>query len=109
MWDWVGLVDPDFMLSVVTCEQYGGWSDSGFCDKKYDTMYSKQQLTPNQTKRRAIVWQMQAYLQKTKPYLWLANLDNVSAYGSNWTGIVTSPQGPFNSISKVSLTSIQQK
>ena len=33
----------------------------------------------------------------------------MSAYGSNWTGIVTSPQGPFNSISKVSLTSIQQK
>jgi peptide/nickel transport system substrate-binding protein len=109
MWDWVGLVDPDFMLSVVTCEQYGGWSDSGYCDKKYDALYSKQQLTPDQTKRRAIVWQMQAYLQKTKPYLWLANLDNVSAYSSNWTGIVTGPQGPFNSISKVSLTSIHQK
>jgi len=109
MWDWVGLVDPDFMLSVVTCDQYGGWSDSGMCDPKYDALYSKQQLTPNQTKRRAIVWQMQKYLQQKKPYLWLANLDNVSAYGSNWTGIVTSPQGPFNSISKVSLTSIQQK
>jgi peptide/nickel transport system substrate-binding protein len=109
MWDWVGLVDPDFMLSVVTCDQYGGWSDSGMCDPKYDALYSKQQLTPNQTKRRAIVWQMQKYLQQRKPYLWLANLDNVSAYDSNWTGIVTSPQGPFNSISKVSLTSIQQK
>ena len=57
----------------------------------------------------AIVWQMQKYLQQRKPYLWLANLDNVSAYSPNWTGIVTSPQGPFNSISKVSLTSIQQK
>ena len=85
------------------------WSDSGMCDKHYDALYSKQQLTPNQTKRRAIVWQMQKYLQQKKPYLWLANLDNVSAYGSNWTGIVTSPQGPFNSINKVSLTSIQQK
>ena len=52
---------------------------------------------------------MQAYLQKTKPYLWLANLDNVSAYGPNWDGIVASPQGPFNSLSKVSLTSIHQK
>jgi peptide/nickel transport system substrate-binding protein len=109
MWDWVGLIDPDFMLSVVTCDQYGGWSDSGMCDPKYDAMYAKQQVTPDQGKRRAIVWQMQKYLQQKKPYLWLANLDNVSAYGSNWTGIVTSPQGPFNSISKVSLTSIQQK
>ena len=34
-------VDPDFMLSVVTCEQYGGWSDSGYCDKNYDAMYSQ--------------------------------------------------------------------
>jgi peptide/nickel transport system substrate-binding protein len=109
MWDWVGLIDPDFMLSVVTCDQYGGWSDTGMCDPKYDAMYAKQQVTPDQAKRRAIVWQMQKYLQQKKPYLWLANLDNVSAYGSNWTGIVTSPQGPFNSISKVSLTSIQQK
>ena len=33
MWDWAALIDPDFMLSVVTCAQYGGWSDTGFCDK----------------------------------------------------------------------------
>jgi peptide/nickel transport system substrate-binding protein len=109
MWDWVSLVDPDFMLSVVTCDQYGGWSDSGMCDKKYDALYSKQQLTPNQTKRRAIVWQMQKYLQQQKPYLWLANLDSVSAFASNWAGIVTSPQGPFNSLNKISLTSVHQK
>ena len=109
MWDWVALIDPDFMLSVVTCDQYNGWSDSGMCDKKYDAMYSQQQLTPNQTKRRAIVWKMQKYLQQQKPYLWLANLDNISAYASNWTGIVTGPQGPFNSLSKISLTSVHQK
>ena len=34
MWDWTALIDPDFMLSVVTCAQYGGWSDSGYCNKK---------------------------------------------------------------------------
>ena len=73
MWDWTALVDPDFMLSVVTCGQYGGWSDSGFCDKRYDAMYSQQQLTPNQAKRRAVVWRMQAYLAQQRPYLWLAN------------------------------------
>jgi peptide/nickel transport system substrate-binding protein len=109
MWDWVALVDPDFMLSVVTCDQYNGWSDSGMCDKHYDALYSKQQLTPNQTKRRAVVWQMQRYLQQQKPYLWLANLDNVSAFAANWAGIVTSPQGPFNSLSKISLTSVHPK
>jgi peptide/nickel transport system substrate-binding protein len=109
MWNWVALIDPDFMLSVVTCDQYNGWSDTGFCDKTYDKLYSKQQLTPNQAKRRAIVWQMQKYLQAKKPYLWLVAQDNVSALAPNWTGLVSSPQGPFNSISKLSLTSVHQR
>jgi peptide/nickel transport system substrate-binding protein len=109
MWDWVALIDPDFMLSVVTCDQYNGWSDSGYCDKRYDALYSKQQLTPNQVKRRSVVWQMQKYLQQTKPYLWIVAKDNVSATAPSWAGIVPSPQGPFNSLSKTSLTSIHQK
>ena len=52
------------MLSVVTCAQYNGWSDSGFCNKEYDKMYSQQQLTPDQGKRREIVWKMQKYLSQ---------------------------------------------
>ncbi len=106
LWDWVGLIDPDFMLSVVTCEQWSGWNDSGFCDKTYDAMYSKQQLTPDQAKRKAVVWQMQEYLAEKKPYLWLAGLDHVSAVSKKWTGLVDSPQGPFNSLSKLSLASV---
>src|SRR2546430_1749489 len=109
LWDWVALIDPDFMLSVVTCAQYGGWSDSAFCDKKYDHMYSQQQLTPDQGKRRAIVWQMQKYLYDRRPYIWLAAQDSVDALSSKWTGLVPSPQGPFNSLSKASLTSVHQK
>ena len=106
LWDWVGLIDPDFMLSVVTCDQWSGWNDSGYCDKRYDATYSKQQLTPDQTKRKDIVWQMQAYLARQKPYLWLAALDHVSAVSKDWTDLVESPQGPFNSLSKLSLTSV---
>jgi peptide/nickel transport system substrate-binding protein len=108
MWDWTALMDPDFMLSVVTCAQYGGWSDSGYCDKHYDAMYTQQQLTPDQSKRRAIVWKMQEYLAKQRPYLWLATLASVDAVAKNWVGLVDSPQGPFNSLSKLSLTSVHQ-
>jgi len=108
LWDWVALIDPDFMLSVVTCDQYEGWNDSGFCDKSYDAMYSKQQLTPDQAKRRDLVWKMQRYLQTKKPYLWMATLDHISATSKDWTGLVDSPQGPFNSLSKISLSSVQQ-
>jgi peptide/nickel transport system substrate-binding protein len=109
MWDWVGLIDPDFMLSVVTCAQYGGWSDSGFCDKRYDRMYSQQQLTPNQAQRKAVVWKMQKYLYDRRPYIWLAAQDAVWAVSKSWAGLVASPQGPFNSINKLSLTRVHQK
>ena len=109
MWDWTALIDPDFMLSVVTCAQYGGWSDTGYCDKKYDKMYSQQQLTPNQTKRRQIVWKMQKYLYTQRPYLWLANDDSVSATSKNWAGFKNTPQGPFNELNIQSLTQVHQK
>ena len=109
LWDWVGLIDPDFMLSVVTCAQYGGWSDSGFCDKGYDAMYSQQQLTPNQAKRKALVWKMQRYLQAKRPYIWLAAQDAVWAVSKNWGGLVASPQGPFNSINKLSMSRVHQQ
>ena len=79
MWDWTALIDPDFMLSVVTCAQYGGWSDSGYCNKKYDKMYSQQQVRRPRRSAAQIVWKMQAYLYKQRPYLWLANDDSVSA------------------------------
>ncbi|HEY5694471.1 MAG TPA: peptide ABC transporter substrate-binding protein [Gaiellaceae bacterium] len=109
MWDWTALIDPDFMLSVVTCAQWGGWSDSGYCNKHYDNMYSQQQLTPNQTKRRQIVWQMQAFLYTQRPYLWLANDDSVSAVSKNWVGFKNTPQGPFNELNIQSLTQVHQK
>jgi len=109
MWDWTALIDPDFMLSVVTCAQYGGWSDTGFCNKHYDKMYSQQQLTPNQTKRRQIVWQMQSYLYKQRPYLWLANDDSVSAVSKKWAGFKNTAQGPFNELNVSTMTQVHLK
>jgi peptide/nickel transport system substrate-binding protein len=109
MWDWTALIDPDFMLSVVTCGQWGGWSDSGFCSKSYDKMYSQQQLAPTAAKRRQIVWQMQAYLYNQRPYLWLANDDSVSAVSKNWVGFQNTAQGPFNELNIEALTQVHQK
>jgi peptide/nickel transport system substrate-binding protein len=109
MWDWTALIDPDFMLSVVTCAQWGGWSDSAFCDKHYDKMYSQQQLAPTPAARRQIVWQMQAYLYKHRPYLWLANDDQVSAVSKNWAGFTNTAQGPFNELNISVLTHVHQK
>jgi peptide/nickel transport system substrate-binding protein len=109
MWDWTALIEPDFMLSVVTCDQYGGWSDSGFCNKKYDKWYSQQLVARSNAKRRQLVWKMQAYLYKQRPYLWLANDDSVDAVAKNWVGFKNTAQGPFNEINIQSLTQVHQK
>ena len=108
MWDWVPLIDPDFMLSVVTCAQYGGWSDSGYCNKAYDAMYASQGTTLDQAKRREIVWNMQKKLFDERPYIMLNYESWISARANKWDGFVSSPQGPFNSLSKESLTKVHQ-
>jgi peptide/nickel transport system substrate-binding protein len=108
IWDWVALADPDFMLSVVTCAQFGNWSDSGYCNKKYDALYSKQQLTTNQKARQKIVWQMQKILYDARPYIWLYQLDQVDATSPKWTGLVDSFMGPFNQFNRLSMTEVHQ-
>jgi peptide/nickel transport system substrate-binding protein len=90
MWNWVGYIDPDFVLSVVTCDQYGGWSDTGYCDKEYDRMYKRQGTLVDQAERRELLWQMQEKLYNDRPYIQLVQLDAITAYRSNWEGFTKS-------------------
>jgi peptide/nickel transport system substrate-binding protein len=108
MWDWVPLIDPDFMLSVMTCAQFAGWNDSGYCDKSYDAMYSQQGVTLDQAARKQIVWKMQEKLYRERPYIMLNTESWISAHSKRWAGFLQSPQGPFNSLSKESLTKVHQ-
>jgi peptide/nickel transport system substrate-binding protein len=85
MWDWVGYIDPDFMLSVVGCDQYGGWSDTGYCNPAYDKLYAQQGLATDPAKRKQIVWKMQQILYRDKPYIQIAQLQLIFAYRKNWT------------------------
>jgi peptide/nickel transport system substrate-binding protein len=87
MWDWVGYVDPDFMLSVVGCDQYGGWSDTAYCNPAYDKLYQQQGVTTDPAKRKQIIWKMQAILYHDKPYIQIAQLQLVYGFRKGWTGI----------------------
>ena len=51
MWDWVGLFDPDFVLSVLLCSQLGNFSDTGYCNPEYDKLYDQQTLEIGPEKR----------------------------------------------------------
>ena len=86
MWSWVGYLDPDFVLSVVTCDQWGGWSDTGYCNPAYDELYQEQGVTVDQEARKQIVWEMQDIMQADRPYIQLVVVDYITAWQRNWDG-----------------------
>ena len=87
IWDWVGYIDPDFMLSVVLCDQWGGWSDTAYCNPDYDKLYNEQGVTLDIEERKEIIWEMQEILDRDLPYLWVAQTKNISAYSKSWGGL----------------------
>jgi peptide/nickel transport system substrate-binding protein len=85
MWDWVGYVDPDFQLSVVTKGQWCSWSDTGWDNPAYDRLYVKQGETVSPAKRKALVWKMQKIIYKNWIYTQLVNEQLIDAHSSKWT------------------------
>lgn len=87
MWDWVGYVDPDFMLSVVTKEQWCSWSDTGWDNPDYDAMYEEQGATIDPDGRRQIVYEMQQVIYDNVLYTQLTNHVALDAHSNAWGGI----------------------
>jgi peptide/nickel transport system substrate-binding protein len=108
MWDWFPAADPDFMLSVLTCDQYGSWNDSGYCSPAYDKLYQEQKGATNPAERQQIIFQMQQMAFDDRPYIILTYDQRLDAWSPKWTGFVESTQGFFNSFSTQSLTSVHQ-
>jgi peptide/nickel transport system substrate-binding protein len=89
MWDWVGYVDPDFMLSVVTRDQWCSWSDTGWINEEYDKLYDQQGTTVDQEERKQIVWRMQQMIYDEFVYTQLTNHEFVDAHRKEWDGFDT--------------------
>ncbi|MBI3243885.1 MAG: ABC transporter substrate-binding protein [Chloroflexi bacterium] len=85
IWGWGGDPDPDFILSIMLCDQFvvGGWSDSGYCNSDYDQLYLDQQKSGDPADRQQIIWKMQEMLFKDNPYIVLYNYDDLYAYRSD--------------------------
>jgi peptide/nickel transport system substrate-binding protein len=86
LWDWIGYVDPDFMLSVVTKGQWCSWSDTGWDNPAYDKLYAQQGLTVNPAKRKALVWKMQKMIYDNWLYTQLVNEEAIDAHAKKWSG-----------------------
>ncbi len=108
MWDWIPNMDPDFILSVLGCNQYGNWSDTGYCNPAYDKLYQDQGVTLNPQQRRQLVDQMQQVIYNARPYIVLSYDDEIDAWSTHFAGFVECPQSFFNSLSLQSLDSVYQ-
>ncbi len=100
MWDWIGYVDPDFQLSVVTKGQWCSWSDTGWDNPAYDKLYDKQGSTVDPAKRKALVYRMQQIVWDNFLYTQLVNEVSLDANSSKWTGF----QHELNAYSKTYYT-----
>jgi peptide/nickel transport system substrate-binding protein len=82
-WGWYVEPDPDSMLSYMTCDQRGGWSDSWYCNEDYDALYAQQNGENDDATRQDLVGQMQEILYYDAPYLVTAYSSIAEAYRSD--------------------------
>jgi peptide/nickel transport system substrate-binding protein len=93
LWGWAGVPDPDFLLSIFTTDQIGGWSDSFYANPTFDKLYGDQQIAPTQEARKKITDQMQAMLYKDAPYDVLYYSSELQAYRTDkWHGFTLQPR-----------------
>ncbi len=96
LWGWGPDPDPDFILSVMTTDQYvdGGWSDSGYHNPEYDQLYLDQQQIVDKAERQKVIWEMQEMVFNDRPYIVLTYEKILQAYRSDrFTGFVESILG----------------
>jgi peptide/nickel transport system substrate-binding protein len=108
MWDWYPLTDPDFMLSVLTCNSFDVWNDTGYCSKAYDNLYSAQSAAMDPAKRTQVVYQMQQMIAAAKPYLVIDYPDSIEAQSTHWSARLEVGGGSFNSMSILPMDSVHQ-
>ncbi len=82
IWGWTADPDPEFILSVLTCDEMrrGGLSDTYFCDPTYEQLYEKQRGTTARRQRREIIRHLQLRAYRESPYVVLYYRPNLQAY-----------------------------
>lgn len=101
-WGWVVEPDPDFQLSVFTCDQrsykeggqiQAGLSDGFYCNPAYDKLYALQKTQIDPAERATTVKEMQKILYDDVPYLLEYYYDDLQAYRSDRiAGVVNQPE-----------------
>jgi peptide/nickel transport system substrate-binding protein len=69
IWGWSSDPDPDFILSVLTCDQIMGWSDTFWCNEEYSQMYQEQKTQLDLDERAVTIKEMQRIAYEENPYI----------------------------------------
>ncbi|MCX6373072.1 MAG: ABC transporter substrate-binding protein [Actinobacteria bacterium] len=87
LWGWGGDADPNYILSVMTTDAIGSWSDCAWSNEEYDRLFLEQQTTIDLQKRIAIVHRMQEIIYDESPYIVLVYPNELEAYNqTQFTG-----------------------
>lgn len=98
VWGWSTGPDPDFLLSLLTTAQIGGWSDSHYSNPAYDDLFERQR-TASAEDRPAIVGRMLDLAYDEAPYLVLSYDDELHAHRTDrFEGWTVRPQGTGTSL-----------
>src|ERR687893_2046934 len=69
IWGWGSDPDPDFILSILTCDQIMGWSDTFWCNDDYSRMYGEQKEQLDIDERAETIKEMQRVAYEDNPYV----------------------------------------
>jgi peptide/nickel transport system substrate-binding protein len=108
MWDWQPLIDPDFELSVLTCQSWNVWNDTGYCSKSYDQMYQAQGAALSPAKRQQLVYQMQSTIYNARPYLVIDYADLIEAHSTKWVDMPLVGGQSWTELSKIPFESVHE-
>ena len=103
-WGWSVEPDPDYQVSVFTCDQmsyettsgkiWAGLNDSFFCDEDYDKLYKEQATEMDPDKRAESVKQAQQMVYDSNAYVIPEYYDYLQAYRSDrYTDFTRQPTG----------------
>jgi peptide/nickel transport system substrate-binding protein len=102
VWGWVPFLDPDPMLSYLTCDQVSQdpddptdyHNDANFCDPGYDDLYEQQSVELDPDERVKIVHEMLARFARTAVGNALYTYPDLQAYRTDrFEGFLRQPAG----------------
>lgn len=91
---WTFYYDPQTVLSLLTPDQIGAWSDTSWTDPAYTKLFTRQSRELDRAKRITQVQRLQQIAHSASPYVILGYQQQLEAYDSvHWAGYVPAPSG----------------